>query len=259
MIVARDRPAADRIPVGDGRLLRRRLLLLAGVFALCGAVALAVDLPAARWFRAKPLPKELMQLFDFAEIFAHGIGVASVLAALLVIDPSLRLRSARLQGFFTHDFVRLVAATVTGGLFVDVLKVSVIRLRPRAVDLDAVTSAFGTFGRHAVETVGVATAHGKDLMSFPSGHSAVAAGLAAGLAWRYPHAWPAFVVFAALAVAQRLSSCAHYPSDTACGVALGLLGAAIWLGGSPRHMHEPHPAASPAEASSGAATRSSLL
>jgi hypothetical protein len=246
---------SPRQPGSMPRRLPRVLVSLAVVCGLLGAVALPLaDLPVARWCRTKPLPKELMRLLDFSEIFAHGIGVASVLAALLVIDPSLRprLRAERsrdstvpsgnstvpfvwwspvawLRQWGASDFGRILAAIVTGGLLVDLVKVSVVRIRPRALDLDAVASAWATFGAEALAKA--PGARGTDLMSFPSGHSAVAAGLAAGLAWRYPHAWPAFATFAALAVLQRIFSSAHYPSDAACGAAIGLVGAAFWLGG----------------------------
>jgi len=232
----------------DARL-PRLLVALGTVCGVLGAVALATDtpvsdLPVARWCRGKPLPKELMRLLDFSEIFGHGVGVASLLAALLVIDPSLRPRlpthesrgSGRFPGRWLRewafsDFVRLLAAIVTGGLLVDILKISIVRIRPRALDLDSIASVWATFGAEALAKA--PDAHGPDLMSLPSGHSAVAAGLAAGLTWKYPHAWPAFAAFAALAVAQRVFSSAHYPSDAAFGAALGLVGAAIWLAGRP--------------------------
>jgi membrane-associated phospholipid phosphatase len=37
-------------------------------------------------------------------------------------------------------------------------------------------------------------------------------------------------VIATLAATQRIVSSAHYPSDVACGAAIGLLGAALCLG-----------------------------
>ena len=78
-------------------------------------------------------------------------------------------------------------------------------------------------------------------MSFPSGHSAVAAGFAAALASRYQHAAWFFVAVGLGAIAQRLVSSAHYPSDALCGAGLGLLGAALCLGGgSPRQASSHH-------------------
>jgi len=70
-----------------------------------------------------------------------------------------------------------------------------------------------------------------DLMSFPSGHSAVAAGLATALAWKYPHGTLTFGLLAAAAGLQRVASSAHYPSDVAFGAAIGVAVAAICLGG----------------------------
>ena len=102
------------------------------------------------------------------------------------------------------------------------------RVRPRAADLASVASPFATFGD---DSLAVAAPHFADLMSFPSGHSAVAAGLAAALTWRYPHGAPLFAMLAAAAALQRVVTSAHYPSDVACGAAMGLIGAACCLGG----------------------------
>jgi undecaprenyl-diphosphatase len=71
------------------------------------------------------------------------------------------------------------------------------------------------------------------MMSFPSGHAAVAAGFAAAMGWKYPHARPFFAILAVCAAAQRVVTSAHYPSDVAFGAAIGLLGAAACLGLAP--------------------------
>jgi len=55
--------------------------------------------------------------------------------------------------------------------------------------------------------------------------------LAAALAWRYPHGWPLFVALAAATGFHRVITSAHYPSDVACGAAIGLIAAACCLGG----------------------------
>ena len=122
----------------------------------------------------------------------------------------------------------MIAATYLGGLLADVIKVSIERVRPRAADLAGVASWLGTFGDASLV---VEKPHLSDLMSFPSGHSAVAAGLAAALTWRYPHGWPLFAMLAAATATQRVVTSAHYPSDVACGAAVGLIGAACCLGG----------------------------
>lgn len=219
-----------RIPPRPGGLpYRARLLLLAATCAAAGCLAFAIDLPVAAWCKQQPspVPGDLLRLLNFSEAFAHGLGVAALFAILLVVDRSLtfpwpgRKRGAR------NDFLILVAATATGGLTVDLIKLLVERVRPRAADLGGVTSAFGTFG---LSTLAAVDPHPADIMSFPSGHAAVAAGFAAALGWRYRHATPAFAVLAGLAALQRVATSAHYPSDVAFGAAVGLLGAACVLG-----------------------------
>ena len=68
-----------------------------------------------------------------------------------------------------------------------------------------------------------------ELMSFPSGHAAVAAGLATALAWKYPHGRWIFGALAACAAFQRVESSAHFPSDVAWGAAIGVAAAAVCL------------------------------
>jgi len=72
----------------------------------------------------------------------------------------------------------------------------------------------------------------KEETSFPSGHSAGAAAVARAFAREFPeHAVPAAGGAAALALIQ-IPRCAHYPSDVAAGVAVGLAAeaalAALW-------------------------------
>jgi len=178
----------------------RRRMLVAAALAGLGVVLLAVDLPVARWFRAHRLPGDLGRLVDLSEVFAHGLGVAVLLAVTVALDPVLR-RVATARG----DIVRLVAAAYAGGLAVDAIKLVVTRVRPRAADLTAVASVLGTFGSAAVTGEvegGGLTGKSSALMSFPSGHAATAAGLATALCWKYPHGIP---VFAALAAAVGIA------------------------------------------------------
>ena len=67
----------------------------------------------------------------------------------------------------------------------------------------------------------------KEETSFPSGHSAGAAAVAAAFARDYPeHRGIAAAAGAAIALAQ-IPRCAHYPTDVGGGVALGLAAEAI--------------------------------
>lgn len=226
-----------RPATGSGRRItafQASLLGIATVLLAVGAAALLVDLPVASWCRAHRLPGELGRLINLLEITGHALGVAVGLIAVVTLDRSLRLP---LPGRFAageRDFARMIAATYLGGLLVDVVKLSVERVRPRAANLAGAGSWLATFGDSALA---VDKPHTTDLMSFPSGHSAVAAGFAAALAWRYPHGWPLFAALAAATAVQRVTTSAHYPSDVACGAAVGLIAAACCLGGPRPHGH----------------------
>ncbi len=216
-------------PTGRSWPLARRLAV-AGSLAILGGLFFAIDLPVARWFRVHDLPGDLGRLIDLSEVFAHGLGVAVLLGVAVGLDRGLRPLGAAWR-----DIARLIVASYAGGLVVDVIKVLVTRVRPRAADLTDVTSPFATFGAGALQgpvEVGEAVLKSSDLMSFPSGHAAAAAGLATALAWKYPHGLPVFVALAAGAAAQRVVSSAHYPSDVAFGAAVGVAAAAACLGRS---------------------------
>lgn len=211
---------------GGAGQLRLRLLLLAAFAGCAGGLAFLVDLPVARLFRGGFLPGDLRRLLDFPEVAAHGLGVACLTIGVAALDPTLWRKATGPWWLPSATLVRFLGATYAGGVFVNMLKAVIIRVRPRAIDLASVDSAFDTFGQAAATAAG---ATGSDLMSFPSGHSAVAAGFAAALASRYPHAAWFFAAVGLGAMLQRLVSSAHYPSDVLCGAALGLLGAALCL------------------------------
>ncbi|MFM8734865.1 MAG: phosphatase PAP2 family protein [Pirellulales bacterium] len=201
----------------------RPALVVAAVLSAAGVLAFTIDLPVATWCKTHRLPGEVGRLINLLEISGHSLGAALILIAALVLDRSLGLpRPGRLAAG-ERAFGRMVAATYLGGLVVDVIKVSVERVRPRAADLAAAGSSLATFG---AATLAGDKPHSADLMSFPSGHSAVAAGLATALASRYPHATPLFAALAAATAAQRVVSSAHYPSDVCFGAAIGVLAAA---------------------------------
>lgn len=228
-------PGAGRLR--HTRAFRRAALALAGACAMAGVLCFAADLSVASWCATRPLPRELKRLLDLSEIFAHTTGVVALLVALAVIDPALAWVWEMPQGSphgggaaGRSPFLRMIAATFAGGIVADLVKLMVTRVRPRALDLAAASSAAETFDR-AVASV-PDPGHG-DLASFPSGHAAVAAGFATMLAWRYPHATGVFATFAALAAAQRVFASAHYPSDVCFGAAIGVAGAALLLGMEP--------------------------
>lgn len=229
------RPAPDTAPGRDlpaARWSPRALVTAAVVLAFLGLAAFAIDLPVAAWCKSGGVPKELLRFLNFCEVFAHSMGAAALLVTALVLDPGLAFPAVRWPAIRWPTFqptpaqermARMIGATACGGLVVDLIKLCVSRARPRAVDLAAHASAvteFGLFpGWH----------RNSDAHSFPSGHAAVACGLYAALAWRYPRGRWLFLVFAAGAALQRVATSAHYPSDICFGAALGLAGAALFL------------------------------
>lgn len=223
-------PGRTLRPVWGSGSYRAALVMVAALLAVVGGLAFTVDLRVAAWCKVHRLPGELLRLLNFAEVCGHALGVAVLLAAALVLDRTLRPGPAIAGRSGGRDLLRLVAATYSGGVVVDLIKASVSRVRPRAADLTELASVFGTFGDAAIDG---SVRSGADMMSFPSGHSAVAAGFAAAMGWKYPHACPFFAILAACAVAQRVATSAHYPSDVAFGAAIGLLGAAACLTAAP--------------------------
>jgi membrane-associated phospholipid phosphatase len=226
-------PVTKPAPAAAKRGLPKPLMVVLGL-VVTGVLLFAVDVPVARWFRDHRLPGDLGRLVDLGEVFGHSLSVALILLVMVSLDRGLR----RGRGFVAAclKIGRLILATYAGGLVVDGLQLVFTRVRPRATDLAGVSSFLETFGRDTWHLAGVdmpqAIKKSADLMSFPSGHSAVAAGLATMLAWKYPHGWPVFAALAALACLQRVVSGAHYPSDVAFGAACGITMAAVCLAGS---------------------------
>jgi membrane-associated phospholipid phosphatase len=197
----------------------RILLSLATILIWLGALAFALDVPLAIWLQEHEMPSELLKPIKFAEIGGHGTGAAMVLFAAIYLA-----RKAESIPHRRRQQVRLIAATYVGSLVVDGLKLVVPRVRPRFADFTVALNAQDTFGSQLLEF----GEHSKAaLMSFPSGHSAVAAGLAAALCWFHPPGRLVYLTLAILASLQRIIHGWHYLSDVLIGAGIGLMGS--WL------------------------------
>lgn len=178
---------------------RRFLLPLALVLA--AAAALSVDVPIAwafrRWDESATI-RGYLGYVDAFEPFGHGLGVIFILFMLHQLDPSRR-----------WAIPRVTACALAAGGAADVLKMLVARIRPNDFNFDG--SVWTTFAQFA----------GSGGQSFPSAHTAAAAGLAAGLIWLYPQGRLLFTLLTVLVGCQRIVSGAHYPSDVLAGAALG--------------------------------------
>lgn len=233
------------------RRVTRALLPLSGLLGTLGSAAFAIDMPVADWFKDGSWPgwmpkllvdvaEEVGRLVTMSEVAAHTVSVGVILALVLALDrglawpTGLRASLRREPGRRTLPpdqarFGRMLGATVSGGIVTDLVKLVVERIRPRVTDFSLHASVWDTFRESIVDTI---TGSRSNIHSFPSGHSAMAAGLAAALSWRYPRARWFFATFATMAAGQRVMSSAHFPSDVCFGLAIGLAGAAWWLGGT---------------------------
>ncbi|MCH8924166.1 MAG: phosphatase PAP2 family protein, partial [Planctomycetes bacterium] len=172
--------------------------------------ALLVDVPLARYGRLEGLPGDLRRVLGWAELFAHGLGVAIIGLTVFVLDRAHRRR-----------LWRMFACAYGAGLAANLLKATLARKRPSVFDLTlGVQESFvGWFPTPADWDYSI--------QSFPSGHTAVAVALAMGLTRIYPHGKWLFFSFAGLAAAQRVAAGAHWLSDTVAAASLALLVAGL--------------------------------
>ncbi|MGD9647678.1 MAG: phosphatase PAP2 family protein [Pirellulales bacterium] len=192
--------SARTIPVAErARPWPRRVI---GFLLLAAAIALWADLPVARWCAAGHVPKNVHRLLEIAEDFGNGMGVALIGMAVFVLDPSRR-----------RALVRVLTAAYGAGLAANVVKIMIVRFRPRELNLLA-SGLSDTFGG----LLGFADGRSH---SFPSAHTATGVGLALLLGWLYPRGRAYFLTLAALVGVQRVVVGAHFLSDVLVGAALG--------------------------------------
>jgi membrane-associated phospholipid phosphatase len=202
---------------------RQHLLTLALLLGLAGLLALlaGLDVPLVLLLEDFDWPGGLRKFFGLAEIGGHGKGAIMLLVAACCLS---RLRWRQQWPLA----LRLLLATFAAGIATSLIKVVVPRVRPRSALLLEPVHALDTFGRQLLSADASQTS-ASVLMSFPSGHAAVAAGLAAILCHLAPHGRWLFITLAVMACLQRLTIGAHFLSDVCIGAAMGLVGAALIL------------------------------
>ncbi len=191
-----------------------QLWVCAAVLAGCGVAALALDVPLADWVRQGNCPSAVGKLASLSEAFGHGLGVAMIVAILAVLDPWHR-----------YAIPRILAAALGSGLLANVLKLCVARVRPHHFDLqgsglESFADWFPLLRNSSWE------------QSFPSSHTATAAGLAIVLACYYPRGRWLFPALAVMVGAQRVLEQAHFASDAFWGAAVGCIFAPLCVYGS---------------------------
>ncbi|HLA83547.1 MAG TPA: phosphatase PAP2 family protein [Thermoguttaceae bacterium] len=185
--------------------------MLVGLMVLVGVASLTIDARVSQWCKTHHLPSDVQAPIDWAEVFGHGTGVAILLLTVWVLDPARR-----------RSILRVALLVLLAGTTVNLIKSTIARARPRVFDFEH--NIWQSFGDYLSLGAG-----GSDCQSFPSGHVAVAVGLALGLGWLYPRGRFLFLIFAAMVAAQRVTHCSHFCSDAFFGAAIGCASAVLLL------------------------------
>ena len=186
------------------------LLWMAVVTLICVPMVTLVDVPIARWFADKPLPRELEKALDLTEVFSHGSGVFLILVSVILLAPRRR-----------WQVPRLAALAIGGGAAAIFTKMFVLRPKPSGLNFDIVTfdSAWLWAFDWSLAQVAMFDASTR---AFPSANMATAMALTVGLWIVLPRGRWLFAVVCLGTLLQRLSSGAHFLSDLFGGAALGL-------------------------------------
>lgn len=173
-----------------------------GLLAASALVISFVDVGSRQWVQTLGMRGDLERVIKLMEIFAHGTGLLVTLALVWTLSPRHR-----------RDLPRLLVAYGLAGLTVNLIKLTVPRLRPSAGEEAVLPETWGNWEYLS--------------QSFPSGHSAAAVALALSLGILFPRGRWVFLVLAALACLQRVVFDAHWPSDVLAGAAVGVWAVAI--------------------------------
>lgn len=207
---------------------RRRTIWHPFPFVMLAAVllSLAIDVPIAGYAKEGKHPRWLAEFLENVETFGHGIGATLIVIGVLILDVPRRRKA-----------LPLFAGSLGAGLMANLLKLIVIRHRPRGLAAfpETVWATFGGWWSGS---------KGNDLQSFPSAHSATAVGLAMMLSAYYPRGRWYFTVLAILVGMQRIQVSAHYPSDVFAGAIIGWCVASLCLLASQSENSQDLPAAS---------------
>jgi membrane-associated phospholipid phosphatase len=191
-------------------LSERRLGLAYLGFLLAAAAALPLDCPLAQWCLANKCPRLLHDLLEVCPVLGHGVGAFLIIVAIHQLDPRRR-----------RALWWVVACVLLSGLAANGAKLLVARTRPRDFDVSGGGGVQATFAGWLPAT--------PERQSFPSGHTATAAGLALALALLYPRGRRLFLLLVVLVACQRLECGAHYLSDVLCSAAASCLTVACAL------------------------------
>jgi membrane-associated phospholipid phosphatase len=179
-------------------------------FALLAVVALLVlapfDITLARLCYSDPPPRLVVRALELIEdVGGSGTGALLLVLAAVIIGQKKWTR-----------LPQLLSASLGAGLVADIAKLCIHRSRPHSIDLS--TATFGS----TIHGFFPALSAGSTGQSFPSGHTATAAGLAVALTFMYPRGRWFFAALAATVAVSRVIVHAHFPTDVVAGALLGV-------------------------------------
>ncbi len=178
--------------VAAHRQLPRRLpitfLAIAMLVGVACPLAVPMDGGVSTALRQWDLPGDLQKAITLSEAFAHGFGVTCILLSIFVV--ATRRRKAVWIA---------VLLTLASGATANLLKATIVRVRPHAEGLQVQGTPNAAESSEAVER----SYWDARQRSFPSGHAATAWGLAIGLSLLFPRATLIFILLAVLACIQR--------------------------------------------------------
>lgn len=187
------------------------------IFGAATVAVIAADAPGVRL--AERLPSGVVRAFrPITELGTSGyILVICVVLALIATVTAGRVASRRARvglRVLADRAIFVFVVVALSGILAQVAKHIVGRARPRLID---------TLGAYHFDLLSIKAS----LASFPSGHAttAFAAATAIGLFWPRGQSW--LLGLASLVAFSRLALTAHYPSDVAAGIVLGLLSTAL--------------------------------
>jgi membrane-associated phospholipid phosphatase len=189
------------------------------IFIVLTLLALPFDLSLSAWIKQNRIRGDLERVIMLAEVFGYGWTVLFVMITAAQIDQ---------RGWRVVPRLFLVFACV--GIVANICKVLfVARWRPNSsFEPEGIRDTFAQW-LPWLDRDHLPAPWGRDLMSFPSGHTATATGLALSLSILYPRGTIWFCVLAFFAAFQRIETRAHYLSDTLAGASVACLVMALLL------------------------------
>ncbi|MBI3862805.1 MAG: phosphatase PAP2 family protein [Planctomycetia bacterium] len=180
--------------------------------AALGALAFTVDVPISQAMVQGDWPHPLHRVRNAVHKTLLAIEPFGQPAAVLAVSIAVWMCAGPGRG----AAYRILAGSFGAGLVVDLLKITVARIRPRHFHFQGtVSDTFHSF------LPGPGDSH---FQSWPSGHTAMAVGFCLALSAIFPRGRWLFIVLAVLVAFQRIESGSHYLSDTlfATAVAYGV-------------------------------------